>query len=285
MPRARSRIAWANMWTLPDWLSRLRRAEIVDAINPVREGDYFYGIHKDEIFNHVIGGGQAAFDAPYGHLTSKNRVLLYAYLNQLGHIEELGEAFTQLFGNSPPTDPLIVLDLGCGPFTGGLALAAVFGRTVPFTYIGVDSSSAMRDFGERLACAAERAGEISCTGRQWVENLAAIGWTAAPGWPRILVIASYLLASPTLDAEILVADLDKACDRFGRGSVTVLYTNSPNAGPNRSFGAFRAALERIGFAVKADDLGAITVDRLQGVKDRKLRYALFHRDAKRVLEV
>lgn len=273
--------------SIPNWLRSLRRTEIIDVVcnNPSTKGDYFFGIHKDEVFNQVIGGGQGDFDIPYGHLSGSDRSLLYAYFNQLGHLEELIEAFGQLFKNGPPADPLIVVDLGCGPFTGGLALASVLGDGARFSYIGLDRSSTMRELGERLAAVAEQVGALNCSERHWVEDFASVQWHGAPGWRPILVIASYLLASPTLDAESLVADFMELCTRLGRGPITVLYTNSPSMDANRNFEAFRAALEKAGFSIIADDLGSITVERLAGLKERRLRYALFQRHAQKVLYV
>ena len=115
--------------SFPGWLTSLRKREVLNLVDskPGRHGDYFLGIHKDEICNRVIGGGQADFDEPYRGLSGYDRCLLYAYFNQRGHLEELVEAFGQLFKKGPPGLPLIVVDVGCGPFTGGLALAAVLG--------------------------------------------------------------------------------------------------------------------------------------------------------------
>ncbi len=271
---------------LPNWLRSLRQSEIVDVVrsSPGTQGDYLLGFHIDKVFNHVICGGQADFDEPYFDLSGRNRSLLYAYLNQLGHLEELIEAFRQLFKEGPPRDPLIVLDVGCGPFTGGLALAAVLGNGSRFSYIGLDRSSAMRELGERLAAAADRAGALNCADRQWVTDFGSISWQDAPGWRPILVIASYLLASPTLDATAIVESVNALCERLGRGPVAVLYTNSPSAGANRSFGVFRAALENADFSIFADDEGSITIDRFSGLQERKLRYALFRRHAQRILD-
>ena len=272
---------------VPDWLRRLRQQEIINVVRnrPDTQGDHFFGLDKNEIFSEVLGGGQADFDQPYRHLSASDRVILYCYFLQLGHLEELLEAFRQLFTTGPPADPLIVLDLGCGPFTGGLALAAALGTHVPFSYIGLDPSLAMRELGQRLASAAEQTAALKCTDRQWVEDFSSIGWRLAPGWRPVLVIASYLLASPTLNAELLVRNIEALSDRFGRGPVTVLYTNSPRADANYRFDVFRAALENAGFSIFADDLGSINVDRFGGLKERSLRYALFHRKERRTLDV
>jgi hypothetical protein len=198
-------------------------------------------------------------------------------------LEELIEAFSQLFRNGPPQDPLIVVDAGCGPFTGGLALSAVI--NTPFSYIGVDRSVAMRDLGERLASSAQDLGVLNCSDRQWVADFNGILWQRPPDWRPILVVASYLLASPTLDVAAFVRNIEGVCNLFGRGPVTVLYTNSPSPWANRSLALFRTLLRDIGFRIIADDRGEITIDRFRGVQTRPLRYALFQRDAQTVLNV
>ena len=232
-----------------------------------------------------MGGGQADFDEPWGELSADERVLLYAYYNQLGHLEELTEAFCRIFASGPPDVEPIVVDLGCGPFTGGLAMAGVLGRDTGFDYIGVDRSQAMRRFGEHLASAAERLGEMPRIGRHWFSGIPDVHWDPAPGWNPVLVIVSYLLASPTLDAAALVGELDRILARLGRGPVTVLYTNSPRAEANRSFSSFSRALLGAGFTLVADDTGSIQVDRMGGPRNRDLRYALFHRAEQRALSL
>ena len=183
----------------------------------------------------VVGGGQADFDEPWGELSADERVLLYACYNQLGHLEELTEAFRRIFASGPPDAEPIVVDLGCGPFTGGLAVSGALGRGSRFDYIGVDRSQAMRRFGDHLASAAERLGEMRGIGRHWFSGVSEFHWDAAPGWRPVFVIVSYLLASPTLNAVTLVTELEWLLERLGRGPVTVLYTNSPRAEANRSF--------------------------------------------------
>lgn len=272
---------------LPLWLVNLRQREVFTKIQSSvdTQRDYLLGIHRDEVFRDVLGGGQADFDAPYRHLERPDRALLYAYLIQRGHLEELVEAFTQLFKDGAPDEPLIVLDLGCGPFTGGLALAAALGSDSSFSYIGLDRSVAMRELGEKLAVAAEELGALHGVDRQWVDNLDAVQWRKVPGWRPVLVIASYLLASPTLDVGKLVEDIDRLCNQFGRGSVTVLYTNSTRPSANQKFGPFRDALASAGFRIFADDRGAISINDLKGERERELRYALFHRNVRSTLDI
>lgn len=75
---------------LPDWLDRLRTAEITDRVrdDPRSRGGTVLGMDRAGAFA-AIGGGQADFDAPLGDLSPDDLALLYAYLNQKGHLEEL----------------------------------------------------------------------------------------------------------------------------------------------------------------------------------------------------
>ena len=272
---------------LPHWLGQLLRSEVVDRVqnDPRSAGGTLLGIDRDTVLNEVIGWGQAEFDEPWNDLSPDDRVLLYAYFNQLGHVEELTEAFRQMFGDSSlPSNPVVV-DLGCGPFTGGLAIATAFGRETHLDYIGVDRSRAMRELGERLATIAADLDVTPRLDRHWSEDVRSIAWHRAPNFRPVLVIVSFLLASPTLDSGSLIRDLDELLSRIGRGAVFLLYTNSSRPEANRNFPAFRAALQDTGFELIADARGRIEIDRRSGARDRRLRYALFHRREQTTLNI
>jgi len=264
---------------LPGWLRALRRAEITDRVHtdPRSEGNSLLGMQADEA-QRAIDFGQANFAEARGSLSSDDLVLLYAHLNQLGHIEELVEAFRQYFNHSSPPCP-IVLDIGCGPFTGGLALAATLTDS-RFDYIGVDASEAMRRLGERLASSALIPGEVT---RLWAPTLDAVAWPHPPGWREVIVIVSYLFASPTLDSEALFHNLIALLDRLGRGGVTLLYTNATRETANRAYPAFRENLCATDFRVVKDATGEIVVKRRNRSTQRPLRYALFRRDRREEL--
>lgn len=264
---------------LPQWLKRLREIEVVKRVqeDPRSVGDTVLGIPPSVAIDQVIESGQADFDLPWNGLSKEDRVLLYAYFNQKGHLEELFAAFRMLFKDGCPNSPIVV-DLGCGPFTGGLALAAALGRKSQFDYIGVDRSKTMCDLGERLAVAAEeRFDEMPLVTRQWSTRVDSITWKPAPGWRQVIVIASYLLASPTLNAETLVANLCALLKKLGNGGVTILYTNATRLDANRQYPAFQRALVGAGFKLHKDDIGKIKITRRGDEKDRDLQYALFHR--------
>lgn len=260
---------------LPQWLEDLRRAEIVDRVRNDPRSRYgsFLGLQRNEAMD-AIGWGQAQFDEPWNGMSPADRALLYAYFNQKGHLEELIEAFRAIFANEVPEDPIVV-DVGCGPCTGGLAFAGVLDSPA-FDYVGVDISAAMRDLGEHLAGAAPGLGGMR---RCWASALESVEWDRAPGWRPVLVIVSYLLASPTLDPSQLVADLDKLLTRLGNGRVTMLYTNSARAAPNRNFPAFQRAMRQSGFEMPADGTDEIIIRRA-GDRPRQVRQAVFHRNQK-----
>lgn len=267
---------------LPHWLQKLRKEQIVDIVkrDPRSKGSPFLGWSREEAFA-AIGGGQASFDEPWRDLSPEDRVLLYCYLNQLGHLEELTEAFGQIFANGPPDGEPIVIDLGCGPFTGGLAFAGVLGPETRFDYIGMDRSKTMRQFGESLAEAATRdfSENMPSVRRYWTDDLPTCTWPNALGWRPVIVIVSYLLASPTLvereHVSRLVGDMGKFLNRLSYGEVTVLYTNSPRDNVNRNYPALRDSLRKLGFDELAHDQGRIRPERT-GV-NRRLRYALLYR--------
>ena len=273
--------------SLPAWLDSLRREEINQRIeeDPRSESGESFGVDSDVVFHDVCRGGQADFDEPWNDLSPDDRVLLYARHFQHGHLQELLTAFRNLFRDGHPDAPVVV-DLGCGPCTGGLALAAALDGEIQFDYIGVDHSAAMRRLGERLAGAVGRFRPEAAVVHHWVADAKDVQWQRAPSWCPVIVIVSYLLASPTIDVSALLADLDQLLERIGRGSVTILYTNSVRPGPNRLYSEFRDALTQRGFDERVSDQAVLAARRQSGQPyERPIRYALFFRPKRQVLEL
>lgn len=273
---------------LPNWLVDLRRDLIVKPIREDPRTTHLFedplGVPSSMVFE-VIGGGQADFDkawvGPCGHLSGAERALLYGLFNLKGHLQELVRAFDMLTARADIWEP-VVLDLGCGPGTGGLALANALGRDARFTYVGVDRAASMCELGERLMQAAETRGWMTKVERFWLRDTSEFEWLEPISWRPIIVIVSYVLASPTLDARALVNGVMAQVGKIGRGDVTVLYTNSVRPEANQQLPRFRECLvEDHGFELIDDNEGRIS---MSGSKDRKLRYALFVRQANRILE-
>jgi hypothetical protein len=141
----------------------------------------------------------------------------------------------------------------------------------------------MHQLGEHLARAAIQLGGMANIEVQWTNDLVNTVWPHAPTWRPVLVIVSYLLASPTVQPLEVVVALEDLLKKIGRGPVALLYTNAPSDNPNRKFTEFQVALETKGFELIANDVGSIQISRFDGLRDRSLRYALFRRTAQRVL--
>lgn len=280
------------MRVLPEWIEQVRRAEIVNVVqnDPRSNASELFGVDRSRVFNEIIRGGQADFTSDWQDprsgraLTPEERALLYGFFNLKGHLVELVEAMRQIFvgadSSTAPTvhDP-IVIDVGCGPGTGCLAVAnALHG---PFTYVGVDRAQAMLDLGERLTASNAARTHLQGVERHWVSELSAVNWTRALGYRPVLIICSYLLASPTINPQDLVDDLVTFLKRVSRGPAYLIYTNAVGADANRHLPAFKAHLENNGFSALCDAQGAVSY----GTKQRRFQYAGFFRAQSNVLEL
>lgn len=265
------------------WRRELIDAEIHDRINQDQRTtpDTFLGHPRHRVFAEVIGGGQAEFDQPMGGLSGDDRALLYAKFNQQRHLDEQDHGFSQLFGAEGRAVRPTILDVGCGPFTVGLSVAKTLGADKPFRYFGIDRSAAMLRLGERLAAGAGERGAFHPETRvAFGRDLSTVDF----GQPRgelAVIVASYLLASPTLDVVPLVASLVDALSRIGPGPAAVFYTNSAHAQATSKFPSFRDEFVRNGFTVEVDEI--VRFAETKTPKD--LHYALLFRPAKMTISV
>ena len=127
---------------LEDWYLKLRQERVLDVVDQDSRSLAVPGSMLGWPFEWArtvgIGSGQANFDEGVENLAPCDRARLYAYINQSGHVEELVLAFRALLGKSLALEGGAVIDMGCGPFTAGLALANVVGAGQSFDYFGVD---------------------------------------------------------------------------------------------------------------------------------------------------
>lgn len=265
------------MITFRPWYDVVRRARIVDPLNAdpreTRQNRMRLGRSSGWIFDHAIGGGQANFDEPIEDLSARDRVMLYALFNQKGHVPELIHAFSKLANDPRHLNGATMLDIGCGPFTAGLALANVAGDEVPFRYYGVDTSNQMCAFGAELADAVRAEGGLNPqTSVAFSHSADAIDFGAPRlGWT--VVVLSYLLASKSLNVEVIVRQIIDACGRIGPGPVAILYTNSAVDDRRAAFPELEARLCAAGFKCEVVDTELLT----DGDKPRHIHYALFTR--------
>lgn len=241
----------------PTWLTDLIQEEINGAV----AGDTrttpttFLGYPRERVFTDIIMGGQAEFDdpLPIWNLTANDVVLLYAKYNQGRHLDELIHAFSILLGPNKKTIKPIILDIGCGPFTAGLAFAATQAAE-PFRYFGVDRSTAMLDLGKSLAASAKRRGAFhDQTSVEFDTDLSKFNFGPIRG-ELTIVVASYLLASASLDVASIVSSVIDALTRIGPGPCAILYTNSSRAQAREKFPDFKLAFEKHGFVLLKEEI-------------------------------
>jgi SAM-dependent methyltransferase len=235
-------------------------------------------VHVEDWFEWVrkegIGSGQADFDRRIENLEPIDLARLYAYVNQKNHVLELVLAFSALLGKSLSLDGSAVIDVGCGPFTAGLALANVVGKSQSFDYYGVDLAQSMCDFGSELAQAVRAADALhENTNVQFLRDMNTICQGGVRRGQLTLVVLSYLLASTSLDVEKMTCEVIAACDRISMGAVYLLYTNSSHDWADRNYKPFEKLLEQAGFTLV--DGGKETLTEISDT--RKVHYALFRR--------
>lgn len=262
----------------PEWLKKLLRDKIVDAVlhDPRSKQNRPLGHSSDWIFHDAIGGGQAPFDEPIADLSGDDRALLYAFFNQKRHIDELLHAFGQLFRERSNAGCPTLLDIGCGPTTAGLAFAAATGPQHAFRYFGIDCYQSMRDLGRRLMDEARALDALHpATQVEFSRSLDDVCFGSIRG-DLTLVIASYLLASDTLDIPLIISEIGAALTRIGPGPALVLYTNSANPIARRNFPLFQSELAKQNFRMETERTERFTdTDR----QPRDIHYALFSRPA------
>lgn len=97
---------------LATWLDAVRRSEIIDVVqgDERTRGDLLLGVHRSripcEVLGHDARSGQTDFTRPWNELSVDDLALLYGWFLMKGHLEELTEAFEQVFARSTIQDPV-----------------------------------------------------------------------------------------------------------------------------------------------------------------------------------
>ncbi|ATE76874.1 hypothetical protein [Pseudomonas frederiksbergensis] len=260
------------------WLDPMRRRLILDPIvNDERSvSGTRLGKQPGWIFQHAIGGGQADFDQWIENLSPRDRVMLYALFNQKAHIDELIHAFDKLLVDLEIFQDATVIDIGCGPYTAGLALANVVGSRAVYRYFGIDRALSMCAFAEELAAEVRALGELDeRTEISFHQEIDVIDFGRRRGTQVTVFILSYLLASDTIDVDTLVAEIDRASKRVGLGPTVLLYTNSAREEARAAYPKFKKLMVDAGFTehIEAKETFADS-DKL-----REIHYALYVRRA------
>ena len=106
-------------------------------VDHVKNKDFKY--HRETILDQ----GRTDFDESSEGLTPKDKVLLYCLHYMPMHLFSSYHIFTKHLRSVG--DKVVFVDFGCGPLTSGIAFWAAFSGHRDITYLGIDSSKAMRD--------------------------------------------------------------------------------------------------------------------------------------------
>lgn len=181
--------------------------------NVFHSDDNLWGHSKKYILDNVLIRGRGDFSKPSGDITAEDKVMLYCFFNLKKHFFTSYAVFQNVinslkeFFKSPDYKP-VVIDLGCGPMTSGLALADLIfttrGTAITMSYVGIDIAIPMmkkaKDFMSLPIFSTETTFDFF---ESWNElsakRLNGIAGTNNP----IIFNASYLFASDTLDEQDL----------------------------------------------------------------------------------
>jgi hypothetical protein len=210
------------------------------------------GFPFDFVRTEIIESGRADFSSSYIHedygtLSSVEVALLYCFVNMKKHFYSSYANFrlseqrlTELFDEH---DQVVLIDIGCGPATSGLAFAELFkGRQ--FKYYGIDRSVAMRNKARSMMRAGKKHGlvhkatSVVCheswnnVGHEFGENSA------------VVINFSFFFASPFLKSKDIseLADFYFSIRHSGDSNVQISYTNSVKDEASESYKRFISRL-------------------------------------------
>ena len=182
----------------------------------------------------ILGQGRTNFDEPFNGLSPEDQVLLYCVYYMPMHLVSSYHIFVrtpflrELVASV--NDKIIFIDFGCGPLTSGIAFWT-FARQSKTTYLGIDSSQAMRD----------KAKEINQYGpnhyrdpffsgfelMSYYTQLTGLLDNAIAVADKTLIIFNfcYFLASRTLDISALSDVMAQIVERYSSHNVCIVYQN------------------------------------------------------------
>lgn len=215
--------------------------------------------------------GRASFDRDTTTCTATDLVMLYNYyflrkhyVSTLAVFDYYRQYFTQLLAHQP----LLWIDLGCGPLTSGLAFRQQF-PTQSFSYIGIDKAPAMLQQANAFA----RSGLFpeSCT-FQWQQTLEAISdefWAATFQQPHVVLLnCAYVFAALDEQAiQSLAQQVNRLLDTYPRNKFVLLFQNTAPSQRDSSYRAFKRYVPRLIAVSEAQTITVGFTDPMQDVYD------------------
>lgn len=188
---------------------RLVNSPVLNDVRSNIHNSMLLGYDSWEIINEALLRGRADFREGYKLLSPAEKVQLYCYFNMKKHYCTSVGVFRKIwpFLNTIFTDTVftpLLIDVGCGPLTSGLALADLYhtinDKPIYFKYIGIDVARPMLDkaiafFATDLFAGAPEPGFFEHWNEVTLEYLRSFSSRNHP----VIVSASYFFASDSLD--------------------------------------------------------------------------------------
>lgn len=205
------------------------------------------GENKSTISQIILEKGRTDFRQPSHGYSAAEKVLLYSYFNMKTHIDTCKSVLEKQkhISDKILDDNLHIYDIGCGPFTVGLAFADLFKNQI-FDYTCIDNSDEMLKMGRKLWKHSSNEGLIDSNVRQVSHNHWDSINTGANQNKNVLFTFSYFFATKQLnDADIKsLARVVKSISKKAKGSVYLLHINSSYGPANTNYLKF---MDELGF--------------------------------------
>lgn len=201
------------------------------------------GLDTYTIRSEVINFGQANFDNPYKNLQPQDIVKLYCYFNMRKHFYSsiyLFERCSWIKKFVASAGCLKFIDIGCGPGTSGVALTDYLftsnNLSNQFDYIGIDYYDSML-----IAAADLMTNSVyrKCTSSVFTKSISDIGNCDFNNSNSIIINTCYLFASPTLDIDLLVAEINNLLNNYKDLPRFLLFQNTTDESKNINYKQFK----------------------------------------------
>jgi hypothetical protein len=204
------------------------------------------GYDKFLVRSEVIKFGQANFDNDYKKLNPAQVVKLYCYLNMRKHYYSslyLFERCLWLKKIISMEGCAKFIDIGCGPATSGIALTDYLNADElslkQFDYFGVDSYQSMLDAASDLM---NNDVYENCRYQQYVKSIKSIDVNNLSNANSILLNACYLFASPSLEIDDLVLDVNNLLETNNTKPRFLFFQNTIEPNKNIKYESFKNKL-------------------------------------------
>jgi len=198
----------------------------------------------------VIKFGTCNFDEPFEGIKPYEKVQIYCYFNMRKHFfssyaiyEALfPELENRIFGKNRK---LFLIDIGCGPLTSGLGLAAVYydkkvDKNIQMTYYGIDTSEAMRKKAKEFA-GTSLLSSSKCNFHKKLNEIDLNKEIIDKKSQNLFFIinTSYLFASDSLEDAEIVSFISKLKSIFPAQPILFVFQNPDDVAKNKKYDRFK----------------------------------------------